>query len=110
MCPATPPARRSTGRAFFEKWYGNRINAINFDQPGQWENPVKVSAKIDLTGWDTKRLVFYYYDPKLNRYTRITDPAYWIDFNGFLHFATQYAGEIIISEGELEICRFRAAC
>ncbi len=35
-------------------------------------------------------------------YTRITDPEYWIDTNGYLHFKTEYAGEIIISEGPLE--------
>jgi hypothetical protein len=59
-------------------------------------------GQIRGTGWDTGRLFFYYYDPKTNIYIRIAAPEYWIDVNGYLHFATGYAGEIIISEGELE--------
>ena len=89
-------------RAFFEKWYGNKIRAIHFDQTGKWEQPVRVAARVDLAGWDTKGLYFYYYDPKTNKYIRLINPQYWIDSNGFLHFTTEYAGEIIISEGELD--------
>ncbi len=88
-------------RAFFEKWFSNKIRTIHFDHAGKWEQPVHIAAKVDLAGMDTSKLCFYYYDPKLNKYTRFY-PEYWIDANGFLHFITEYAGEIIISEGELE--------
>jgi len=47
-------------------------------------------------------LYFYSYDKKANSYKRIEKPAYWIDKNGYLRFTTEYAGEIIISEGALE--------
>ncbi|MDR1663565.1 MAG: hypothetical protein LBR83_01405 [Clostridiales bacterium] len=89
-------------RRIFEKWFSNKISTIHFDREGKWDAAVKVAAKVDLTDWDTKQLFFYYYNPKLNRYTRIAKPEYWIDANGYLHFKTEYAGDIIISEGELE--------
>jgi hypothetical protein len=89
-------------RGHFEKWFRNKIRVIHFDQAGKWEQPIRVAARVDLEAWDTKRLYFYYYDKQANAYTRIVDPAYWIDSNGYLHFKTEYAGDIIISEGPLE--------
>lgn len=38
----------------------------------------------------------------VDSYRRIETPAYWIDSNGYLHFAAKYVGDIIISEGSLE--------
>ncbi|MDR2908541.1 MAG: Ig-like domain-containing protein [Oscillospiraceae bacterium] len=85
----------------FEKYFSNKIRVIHFDQPGKWEKPVKIAAKIDLAGMDTTRLVFYAYDREANSYRRIASPAYWIDANGYLRFTTEFAGDIVISEGEL---------
>jgi hypothetical protein len=89
-------------RGTFGKWFKNQIRTIHFDQAGRWEKPIQVAARVDLAGMDTKRLAFYAYDPKTNTYKRIETPEYWIDANGYLHFTTEYAGEIIIAEGELE--------
>ncbi len=89
-------------RGIFERWYKNQIRVIHFDQPGKWERPVGVAAKLDLAGMDTANLYFYYYDPVTNSYIRIENPEYRIDANGYLHFKTEYAGEIIISDGVLE--------
>jgi hypothetical protein len=89
-------------RSLFEKYFSNKIRTIHFDQSGKWENPIKIAAKIDFAGIDTTKLVFYSYDSTTNSYRRLEAPAYRIDANGYLRFTTEYAGEIIISEGGLE--------
>jgi hypothetical protein len=88
-------------KALFEKWYANKIRVIHLEQQGGWDQPVNISAKVDLTGMDTKNLYFYSYDQKSNVYKRITAPAYWIDANGYIHFTTEFAGDIVISENLL---------
>lgn len=85
----------------FTKWCGNKLQVIHFDQQTDWESSVEIAAKVNLNGIDTARLNFYSYDKKANHYKRIVNPEYRIDTNGYLHFVTPYAGDIIISEGEL---------
>lgn len=89
-------------KAFFEKWFKNKVAVVSLGQQGSFGFPVEIAAKVDLTGMDTKNLVFYSYDKATNAYRRIEKPAYWIDTNGYLHFYTELAGDIIISEGPLE--------
>ena len=90
-----------TAQKLFEKWFKNQIRVVHLDQQGNWNQPVHIAAKVDLTGMDTQSLYFYSYDKKANSYKRIANPNYWIDTNGFLHFTTLYAGDIIISERAL---------
>ena len=89
-------------RGIFEKWFSNKVRVIHFDQQADWEQPVGVAARVDLAGMNTENLYFYSYDKKANSYRRIEKPAYWIDKNGYLHFDTPYAGDIVISENPLE--------
>ncbi len=89
-------------RLLFEKWFANKVRVVHMDNAEPWGQEVQIAARIDLAGWDTKLLYFYSYSVKTNAYTRIPAPRYWIDANGYLHFYTQLAGDIIISEGDLE--------
>ncbi|MDL2233686.1 carbohydrate-binding domain-containing protein [Ruminococcaceae bacterium OttesenSCG-928-L11] len=89
-------------KAFFEKWFKNKVQVIRLDQSDSFGQPVEIVAKVDLTGMSTKQLVFYVYDRATNTYKRIENAAYWIDQNGYLHFTTEVAGDIIISDGPLE--------
>ena len=75
------------------------MRVIYLDQRTDWGQPVNIAARVDLTGMDTKNLHFYSYDKAANSYRRIEKLAYWIDTNGYLRFATGYAGDIIVSEG-----------
>ena len=63
---------------------------------------VEIAAKLDLTGMGTSNLYFYSYNSKANTYRRIEKPTCWIDKNGYLHFTTEMAGDIIISKGPLD--------
>ena len=94
-------AAADSRKAFFERWFRNQLRVIHFDHSGGWGQPMEVAAKVDLTGMDTAKLAFYSYDKATNRYSRIENPAYWIDQHGYLHFTTELAGDIIISENAL---------
>jgi hypothetical protein len=85
----------------FTRWFANKLRVVRFDQQNQWEAPVQVAARLDLTGMDAKNLHFYSYDTAANSYRPITAPAHWIDTNGYLRFTTPLAGSIIVAEGPL---------
>lgn len=94
--------RAKNVKSLFEKYFKNKVSVVSFDQQDSWGMPVDIATKIDLTGMDTKNLYFYSYDKETNCYQRVKNPDYWIDQNGYLHFTTPYAGDIIISENSLE--------
>jgi hypothetical protein len=85
---------------FFEKWFENEMSNLHFEMTGSWGQPVEVAAKLD-PNLDPANLFFYAYDKATNTYTRIQNPNAWVDKNGYVHFTTEVAGDIIISEGEL---------
>jgi hypothetical protein len=85
----------------FDKYFDSNISVLHLDQSGAWGQEVRIAAKFDLTGMNTNNLVFYSYDKATNRYQRIPAPKYSIDKNGYTHFSTPYAGDIIVSDGVL---------
>jgi len=89
-------------KGIFEKWFKSNIRVIHLEQQADWGQPVEVAAKLGLIGMDTANLFFYSYDKAANTYRCIENPAYWIDTNRYLHFTTEYAGDIIVSEWALE--------
>lgn len=89
-----------TIKAKFGKWFTNKVAVVSFDQQGHFGMKVQVAARTDLSGMDTSNLYFYGYDRKTNKYSRI-NTEYRIDGNGYLHFATILAGDIIVSNGSL---------
>jgi len=88
-------------RAMFEKWFGNKVRVIHLEHAGSFGQTVEIAGKVDLTGVDTSSLLFYSYDKSTNSYKQIKEPNYWLDKSGYLHFTTEFAGDIIISEGPL---------
>lgn len=88
-------------KALFGKHFQNKLQAMSMKQQGAWGQPVEIAAKVDLSGMDSKNLLFYSYNKATNKYAEINNPNYWVDKNAFLHFTTDIAGDIIISEGEL---------
>ena len=90
-------------KTLFEKYFANKVRTIHLDQTRAWGESVEVAAKVDLTGMDITKLCIYSYDKESNTYRRIEKPAYWVDTNGYLHFITPYAGEIVISGGSLAL-------
>ena len=85
----------------FERSFTNNMRVIHFDHSGEWGQTVRVAARVDLAEMDAENLAFYNYDRVTNTFRQIREPNYRVDANGFLHFSTDRAGSIIISEGEL---------
>ncbi|MCL2056500.1 MAG: hypothetical protein FWH02_04665 [Oscillospiraceae bacterium] len=86
----------------FERHFANKLQAVVFEQKGEWGQVLRAAARLDLTGMDAKNLVFYAYDSMTNTYKQIKQPNYKIDSNGYVHFYTGYAGAIVVSDGVLQ--------
>ncbi len=85
----------------FAKYYTNKLSIVSFSQQGGFGMPVEIAVKLDPS-FDHSNLVFYTYDKQTNAIQKIEHPSYWIDANGYLHFTTEFAGDIIISNGLLK--------
>jgi len=88
-------------QTFLQRWYQNKFAIIHLDQAGAWGQAVTIAAKVDISGMDMKNLFFYSYDKASNTITHIKQPNYWMDANGYLHFTTELAGDIVISDSAL---------
>jgi hypothetical protein len=94
----SPAAKQA--KTIFESWFSNDLQTVHFDRQGAWGQPVKVAVKFD-SALDPANLFFYAYDKATNTYTRLQSPDAWVDAHGYVHFTTEIAGDIIISEGAL---------
>jgi hypothetical protein len=92
-------ARRNN--ELFSKYFRNNVMTISLGQQGSFGQSVRIAAKIDPK-LNTKNLVFYAYNKTTNSYTLIAEPSYWVDPNGYVHFTTTLAGNIVISDGALK--------
>lgn len=101
VAASTTNATTKATKNLFEKFFNNKAAVISFGHQGSFGDSINVAAKVDLTGMNTKNLVFYVYDKKTNTYRQIANPTYWIDSNGYLRFSTVFAGDIIVSDGAL---------
>ena len=86
--------------SIFEKFFSNGVMAVALGQKGSFGMSVQIAARLDAD-LDTDNLVFYSYDREANVYKKIASPNYSVDQNGFVHFTTTMADNIIISDGEL---------
>ncbi|MEG0838618.1 MAG: caspase family protein [Hydrogenoanaerobacterium sp.] len=83
------------------KSFGGKMAIVSFAQQGKFGMRVDVAVKTDLTGLNTKALLFYSYDKATNKYTPVPVKKYWIDKNGYLHFDTETGGDLIITDKPL---------
>jgi hypothetical protein len=95
---STSQEARKTSQVF-SKYYANTTQTLHCEQKGTFGQSVSMAAKI-AEGMPTDNLKFYSYNAETNTYTQI-QTEYWIDINGYVHFNTELANDIIISNGEL---------
>jgi len=88
-------------RVIFDRFYSNNVRVVHFDHSGAWGQTVRVAARVEFAGMRTNNLHFYSYNRETNTFSRINNPNYRIDGNGFLHFNTHLGDSIVISEGPL---------
>lgn len=85
----------------FNTYFSNKLAIVSLGQQGSYGMTLGLAVKVDLTQLDTSKLVFYSYNKATNTYAQITAPAYFIDSNGYLHFATSVGGDIVITDSAL---------
>lgn len=94
--------RANRTRALFLKYYENKIAVISLEQLGDYGKTVHVTARANLSGMNKKTLKFYSYDPDTGKFIPLDpQPIYYTD-NGYLHFDTYLAGDIIITDSPLQ--------
>lgn len=89
-------------KATFDQFFENSTQVVHFDQKGTWGQEVRIAAKLN-PDIDTDNLRFYSYDSNTNKYRILQNPQYSIDANGYVHFSTEYANSIVISDGPLKL-------
>lgn len=86
----------------FIKYFDNTVSTVHLTQKGNFGGAtVKVAAKVDVSKMDTASLRFYSYDNTSGKYTEIKNTNYFIDNNGYVHFFTSLAGDIVITDKPL---------
>ena len=84
-------------RSKFNKWFKNEIIIISLEHKGRFGRDVEIIAKVTTSGMNH----FYSYDKNSNNYRLFVPKRKWIDEQGYTHFITDVAGDIIISRGAL---------
>lgn len=88
-------------QSVFEKHFDNKVSVVHFEHQGTFGMNIDAAVKVDLTGLNTKSLMFYSYDPATNRYAPIPNANAYLDDNGFLHFTTSIGGDLVITDKPL---------
>lgn len=88
-------------RILFDKYFRNECRFVKFSQAGSFGMEIQAAVRVDLESMKVENLKFYSYDPASNSYSLIDNPQYFVDANGFLHFATQKGDTVVISDGLL---------
>lgn len=92
----------SVKKAMEEK-YANKMAYIHMEHRGTLVADAEIIAKVDLTGLNTEKLLIYVFNAANDTCTLITEPKYSVDKNGYLHFFTKTAGDIIITDKQLGV-------
>lgn len=66
-----------------------------------YKNTVKVGDPVNVSGMNTKNLVFYAYNINTNKFTKLSNPSFQIE-NGVLTYLGKYSGYLVVSEGTLK--------
>ena len=83
-------------RNLFERHFGSPITVISLGQQGDFGMEVRIAARINPE-LDVENLYFYSFSRETNTFRRFAPDTVRMDANGFLHFNTTLAGDIIIS-------------
>lgn len=76
---------------------------MTFGQSGNYGGSVSITAKLELTGLNSQKLIFYSFDSKTGKATKMDlgKAGYTIDKNGYLRFATTKGGIIFVTDKAL---------
>lgn len=77
-----------------------KFSVIKLAQSGNYGGQVSIGAKADLSKLNTKSLLFYHYDAKIGKLTKLDlgKAGYSIDKNNYLKFAVTKGGYIVVTD------------
>ncbi|MEG0898145.1 MAG: hypothetical protein RSF40_00350, partial [Oscillospiraceae bacterium] len=81
--------------------FKNEMAIISMEQVGKLGFNLHMAVKADLSKLNKDKLIFNVYDKTTNRYTVLKNVKYTIDANGYIHFATNIGGDIVITDQPL---------
>jgi hypothetical protein len=100
LSASTTNAQAQATNNLFDRWFSNNTMTVSLGQQGSFGQNVRIAAQL-AHNFNTSTLVFYSYDRVANTFVQIPAPNVFIDANGYVHFTTALAGDIIISQGAL---------
>jgi hypothetical protein len=80
----------------FRLAYGSETAVISFGQTGDFGMPVEIAAFLEIPGGDPVSLPFWSFQRTTGVYRRIKNASPWRDSNGYTHFLTDQAGDIVV--------------
>ena len=100
LSASTTNAQATRTTNTFTRFFSNDVMTVSLGQQGDFGQTVTIAARLNPE-LNTDNLAFYAYDRETNTYKQIREPNYRIDSNGYVHFQTALAGDIVISDGAL---------
>ncbi|MCL2034446.1 MAG: hypothetical protein FWG94_06905 [Oscillospiraceae bacterium] len=100
LSASTTNAQATRTTNTFTRFFSNDVMTVSLGQQGDFGQTVTIAARLNPE-LNTDNLTFYAYDRETNTYKQIREPNYRIDSNGYVHFQTTLAGDIVISDGVL---------
>ena len=91
---------KATTKQFKDKFANKNIWVVHLVQNGSFGSKVEIAAKVDgfTNKTNKQKLYFYRLDRLTGEFKLIEDPDHYFDTSGYLHFTTEYGGDIIISD------------
>ena len=91
----SPHAVRVQG--LFQEHFGGTVSVVSLGQQGDFGGiEVRVVARVS-PHLNINNMSFFSYNSATNTFRRFTPREVFLDSSGFLHFTTEYAGDIIIT-------------
>lgn len=101
LAGSTQNERAEKVKALFKKHFSNPIPIVlSLSQQEDFGQAAEIAVKVS-ENMDPQELNFYSYDVRTNTYRRIQTPSAWMDKNGYLHFTSSLAMDIVVSKGTL---------
>jgi hypothetical protein len=95
LAASTTSASAIRTHRLFSRSFDGPMMVVSMEQQENFGMEVRVTTRLD-PDLDAGNLLFYSFNTQTNTFTRFT-PNTRVDDNGFLHFNTTLAGDIIIS-------------
>ena len=100
LSASTTSAGAVDRQKMFQDQFGGTSSVIRLGQQDSFGMEVRIAAKVS-PALDVDNLYFYSFSREANAFSRFTPSSVQVDNNGFLHFTTTMAGDIVITNTQI---------